>query len=1066
MRKRRKKKASLRLKIAITISLIFIWLLIGFFNYLNSPKIQSMIFTSINKISTLNIESARLKISIFKRQIEITNANLYSKKKNQRFKINEASFKFKILPLFKGTIKISDFNANGVEIDLAKKILAPKEKRPKISLTNLVLLRNLSITNGNIRNIKINTPKSTVNISQLEINFIPSFWGDIRLSIKAKDSNLASPKGPPFTIGELSINGSTDVSDWLDIFPYVDNLTGGISCKNVQYKDINIEDLNAKYKFKDKNLYLDSLEAIINGDNLIIAGNVDVSKEHYDLDINIPKPIFIKSPERESSFTNFSGSIKGSVKIKGKGFNYKTTIAEAELDLEHTLAGESPLPAHLSGKINIENGKVLFSNTILKVGEYLVPVQGDLNFVSPHINIAFEGSNIPVEAVLRRFRNKHYWPTKGVADVTGKVTGWKPNLKFDLHAIASPASYYEMVVDKAILDLEVTYHDLKLKGELYQNDDKRGDVFLEMKMGRMLRDGTRHKEFDLKAEMKDMDLSKTLAYYEVKGRGNGRIHLSGTINKYNGTGYTTIDKGSVKGISFAHIASNIKFSKQDILFSKIKLALAEINPTTFPNPIQMDIENYGVRFHGEPRQGFSLDAKYLTNSGSWDIKEIAYTSLDNPAWESSLKGTIAENGNLNLRTSGILDIKLLSSLRGLFREAEGPITLENLHITGNSLDPAISGTIILDNNTIQPRDWGYLIDNLNGELILSGHNIKLPDLSGRIEYGEFSLKGDVKHHKREISHVDIEFVGNSIMYATHDRIFRTEVDCDLKVKGGPSSSLVKGNINILDGRYSKNFSIFEKMKTKPDIDEEEFKETEWKNVKLDVKVKSNGDLKIDNNIGEIWLNTDLEIRGTMTRPKFVGNIDTVDGQIHYAGLTFDVDRGFIELRDPYTNPFVEFTGSTEVGRYNVNLIIRGPLSKLRLDLESTPPLDRKNLLTLITFGVTEDELKDTKFGYQIGTGLVAEQIAAVLQGPVKRFTPLDRFRIESSPTGSNEATRVHMGKDVSDRLRINFITDLNSLDAQQMFQAEYLLTDFMLLKGSGTTETEYRFNLTFRFTER
>ena len=243
-------------------------------------------------------------------------------------------------------------------------------------------------------------------------------------------------------------------------------------------------------------------------------------------------------------------------------------------------------------------------------------------------------------------------------------------------------------------------------------------------------------------------------------------------------------------------------------------------------------------------------------------------------------------------------------------------------------------------------------------------------------------------------------------------------------------------------------------------------ETAWKNMRLDLKVKDSGDLKIDNNIGEIWLRANLDITGFKRKPHITGNIETVGGEVHYAGLDFEVTRGHMEFRDPYNNPFLEFVATKEVGNYNVTLTIRGRIDKLFLDLESTPPLDKNDILALLSYGVTPDQLEEARFGFQLGTGLVAEQVGAILQRPVTKFTPLDRFRIEAAPrrSGAN-VTRLYMGKDISDRLRINFITDINTEDAQQTIQAEYLLTDFLLLKGEQMSNANYRFHLSFRFRE-
>jgi hypothetical protein len=120
---------------------------------------------------------------------------------------------------------------------------------------------------------------------------------------------------------------------------------------------------------------------------------------------------------------------------------------------------------------------------------------------------------------------------------------------------------------------------------------------------------------------------------------------------------------------------------------------------------------------------------------------------------------------------------------------------------------------------------------------------------------------------------------------------------------------------------------------------------------------------------------------------------------------------------------------------------------------------------MLTYGIREEDVKKAQFGYHLGAGIVAEQVTSMISSPIKRFTPLDQFRIETSPQGGKQGTRLFFGKDISDRLKVSLVTDINTSVAQQMFQAEYLLTDFLLLKGAGSSNSEYRFHLTFRFRE-
>lgn len=1065
IRKPNRKKSDLQIKIAIAVFLVFLFFFAAIFNYINNSRVQSIIYASINKISSLNIESAKLNLNLFKRTINIKALNLYNPGKKQRFTADELSFRFKLYPLLKASINIDHLEIKNLHVDIGERIKKKKAVRPKIGLTNLLIVKNVTIKKGTITSFQVSSPKTKTAIERFDINYLPGLWGDIDLTIKISGIQHESSSKPPWTAEEVVVKGATDVNKWIDLFPYVDDLHGKIDAKKIVWQNLNIESASAKLDYSEKKIGLSPLTATLGGNSLEINGLINANSEEYKLSIKMPEAIYLPAFGRESSFLDTSGYLKGDVNINGKGLDYKNTTADATVDISHTLAKGEPLPANLNSQIKIAGGTISLAQATLKVGDNNVNVKGAFNYLKPHLDLSFDGEKIPAETVMNRFRTKHYHPTRGLAKVSGHFSGWKPDFKFHLSVDASPASYYEMVVDRVKMEMDLTYNTLDLNGSIFENGTETGKVNLKMHMGGKLPDATRQKTFELVASVTNHDLKKTMEAYGLSGIGTGTITLKGSPKAYSGTGKALIENGDLKGINFLKAQSDIKFVTKKVTFENMRLSFSETGPSGFPNPLVMDVTDYGVYLHGTPRTGLSIDSKYTSSNGAWQINKISYASLTRPDWETILSGTVRKDGGLSLRLNGTFDSSLLAYFRGYVRDTNGPLLLQNMSIGGTTKNPIANGEIVLKDNTAALRGFGYYVDKINGSLKFAGNTINIPKLTGRIEYGDFTLSGLINHHNMEVSQTKLNFKGNSIRYGTIDRAFRMEFDCDLNLDGNANSSLLAGNVSILDGRYTKNFSIFEKMKTKKTYKEEKMKESEWKNMRLDLKVRSHGDLKIDNNLGEIWLETDLLIKGSRAKPEVIGNIETVGGEINYAGLNFEVTRGFIEYRDPYTNPYMEFDASKEVGDYNVTLTVRGQMDKLYLDLESTPPLEQNDILALLTYGVTEDEIEDARFGYQIGTGIAAEQVGALLQGPIRKFTPVDRFKVEVSPRDT-DITRVNLGKDVSDRMRVNLITDVSTADAVQTFEAEYSITDFLLLKGSGSTDANYRVNMTFRFRER
>ena len=103
----------------------------------------------------------------------------------------------------------------------------------------------------------------------------------------------------------------------------------------------------------------------------------------------------------------------------------------------------------------------------------------------------------------------------------------------------------------------------------------------------------------------------------------------------------------------------------------------------------------------------------------------------------------------------------------------------------------------------------------------------------------------------------------------------------------------------------------------------------------------------------------------------------------------------------------------------------------------------------------------------LGTSVLAGEITSAIEGPIYRSTGLDVFRLEASESG--QLSKVAVGKEVTDRLTLEFQSDFAPETAQRALQANYYLTDNILLKGrrvwessQSDTTPHYNLNMSFR----
>jgi hypothetical protein len=99
--------------------------------------------------------------------------------------------------------------------------------------------------------------------------------------------------------------------------------------------------------------------------------------------------------------------------------------------------------------------------------------------------------------------------------------------------------------------------------------------------------------------------------------------------------------------------------------------------------------------------------------------------------------------------------------------------------------------------------------------------------------------------------------------------YRVDFDANLTLKGRPASPKLSGRVDIVDALYTKPFQLRE-LVLKAFEEESPAEEAEWVKSfeawQLDLAVKHSGDLRIRNNIADIYLLADLQVGGTYGRP--------------------------------------------------------------------------------------------------------------------------------------------------------------------------------------------------------
>ena len=186
---------------------------------------------------------------------------------------------------------------------------------------------------------------------------------------------------------------------------------------------------------------------------------------------------------------------------------------------------------------------------------------------------------------------------------------------------------------------------------------------------------------------------------------------------------------------------------------------------------------------------------------------------------------------------------------------------------------------------------------------------------------------------------------------------------DFAFTGPADDSLMSGDIDIREMVFSERIDwedwvveFRDELLVDLVTDEEPY-------FSMDIGIHADRTIFLQNNVADALASADLRVTGDTARPGMSGWVRMHQGVVYLADREFEVARGDVEFRDPWSwDPELDWDLETTIRSrersYRVNYIVRGPFSDWRTETRSDPPLAQADVNTLLWFGLTADDLED------------------------------------------------------------------------------------------------------------
>ena len=530
-----------------------------------------------------------------------------------------------------------------------------------------------------------------------------------------------------------------------------------------------------------------------------------------------------------------------------------------------------------------------------------------------------------------------------------------------------------------------------------------------------------------------------------------------------------------------HIKGEFQIQNAELQISPKTRAIQAINVKTLLQDSLLNLEELSGKIQGIP---FKLNGEIK----SFDLQRYyilmnLFVSNLNVLNGSGIIEKDSLNFNLNIEEFGL---SFIQEYIPELKELKGTLN-SKLFIDGHPSDPNITGNLKINNLVFQPNFLNTPLTNGIIDINLNRERINLDSLVLHLNKGLIYASGSIAHIKGELTVLDMKASINDINIDRPKEYMFEINSAHFTYQKKDDHYELDGDIILGENRLLYNFQpkfILSLMKTverpseaPPDI---------IKQTRLNVRLRESDNLWVDNNLARLRLHSELGFIGSLSQPIITGRLSFVEGYILYLDRKFKINNGTMDFIDPNRlNPVVDFQAETNIKSYQtlsatpyqITISIWGALDELTVALTSEPPLDRPDIISLLTIGATREQLTGKEKGAD-GTTLSdvlrrrvemlsSQKISNYAARNLGNLFGFDQVSIKGNlfNFGKSWGPQLLASKKISDKVEITYTTTVGHLNEQRI-RLDYILSKYFSLEGQtdqrGRSGLDLKYRLKFK----
>ena len=421
------------------------------------------------------------------------------------------------------------------------------------------------------------------------------------------------------------------------------------------------------------------------------------------------------------------------------------------------------------------------------------------------------------------------------------------------------------------------------------------------------------------------------------------------------------------------------------------------------------------------------------------------------------------------------DLSLLGAVVPGLTDLAGPVDIR-VDITGTSENPRFAGQATLQGGTLTIPATGVTYRDVRGRIAFDNDQISIEELVGTDgDRGSFEIGGRIEMENLRLGQLDFLLSATELQVMDLSRQ-DVRVHGSVAVTGTTDRPEITGRIIVDEAIYrmpertDKDVIDLDEAVIYVDIPGEEGaaraaarSPSLWARSRVDLEIEVTDDAILTSN------NMRVEIAGELSLfkppasaiPTLSGTLQVRRGFYEEFGKRFTIEGGEVFFYGtPELNPGLHIVASRSVenvegiGDVHVQITVGGTLSNPTIDLSSTPPFDKSEIIAIALFGTpTPSAGQQGQFSETVRE-LVTGTAAAPLEAALTSELNLDVLEIsQRQESAGDTATLFRVGKFISPDVYLTFEQQVGGQEEHQAVGIRYQITEHFTVQATAGTRT-------------